>query len=84
MKTREELLDEGYLCRKDVKILLKVSREVADKMFDDAHQYELEKYGHQGMYYFGSKVMLESVLAVTHKSYNLLRKQIKSSDSPAK
>lgn len=84
MKTREELLAGGYLCRKDIKILLNVSREVADKMFDDAHQYELEKYGRQGMYYFGSKVMLESVLAVTHKSYNLLRKQIKSSDSPAK
>ena len=84
MKSREEVLAAGYLCRKDIRILLNVSREVADKMFDDAHQYELGKYGHQGMYYFGSKVMLESVLAVTHKSYNLLQKQIKSSDSPAK
>lgn len=84
MKTREDLLGEGWLCRRDIKILLKASREKADEIFRDAHQYELEKYGRKGMYYFDSKVMLESVLAVTHKSYNMLAKQIKSSDSPAK
>ncbi|MBR3278282.1 MAG: hypothetical protein IKG01_05145 [Lachnospiraceae bacterium] len=84
MKTREELLAGGYLCRKDIKILLNVSREVADKMFDDAQRYELEKVGRDRMYYYGRKVAIESVLAVTGKSYNMLAKQIKSSDSPAK
>ena len=84
MKTREELLAGGYLCRKDIKILLNVSREVADKMFDDAQRYELEKVGRDRMYYYGRKVSLEAVLAVTGKSFNMLAKQIKSSDSPAK
>lgn len=84
MKSREEVLTSGYLCKKDIRILLKVSREVADKMFDDAHQYELEKYGRRGMYYYGKKVSIEAVLAVTGKSFNMLAKQIKSSDSPAK
>lgn len=84
MKTREELLAGGYLCRKDIKILLNVSREVADKMFDDAHQHDLETVGRPRMYYYGRKVSLEAVLAVTGKSFNMLAKQIKSSDSPAK
>lgn len=84
MKTREDLLGEGWLCRKDIKILLKASREKADEIFRDAHQYELEKYGRRRMYYYGRKVSLEAVLAVTGKSFNMLAKQIKSSDSPAK
>ena len=84
MKSREEVLAAGYLCKKDIRILLNVSREVADKMFDDAHQYELKKYGRRGMYYYGKKVSIEAVLAVTGKSFNMLAKQIKSSDSPAK
>jgi len=84
MKTREDLLGEGWLCRKDIKILLKASREKADEIFRDAHQYELEKYGRPRMYYYGRKVSLEAVLAVTGKSFNMLAKQIKSSDSPAK
>lgn len=83
MKTREDLLGEGWLCRKDIKILLKASREKADEIFRDAHQYELEKYGRRGMYYYGKKVSIEAVLAVTGKSFNMLAKQIKSSQSPA-
>lgn len=83
MKTREDVLAGGYLCKKDIKILLEVSREVADAIFQDAHRYELEKVGRDRMYYYGRKVAIESVLAVTGKSYNLLKKQIKSSQSPA-
>ena len=84
MKSREEVLTGGYLCKKDIRILLNVSREVANRIFRDAHQHDLDTVGRDRMYYYGRKVSLEAVLAVTGKSFSMLAKQIKSSDSPAK
>lgn len=84
MKTREDILGEDWLYKSDIEKLLKVSREVARDIFQNAHQHDLDTVGRQRMYYYGRKVSLEAVLAVTGKSFNMLAKQIKSSDSPAK
>lgn len=84
MKTREDILGEDWLYKSDIEKLLKVSRGVARDIFQNAHQHDLNTVGRQRMYYYGRKVSLEAVLAVTGKSFNMLAKQIKSSDSPAK
>ena len=84
MKTREDILGEDWLYKSDIEKLLKVSRGVARDIFQNAHQHDLNTVGRDRMYYYGRKVSLEAVLAVTGKSFNMLAKQIKSSDSPAK
>ena len=84
MKTREDILGEDWLYKSDIEKLLKVSRGVARDIFQNAHQHDLNTVGRDRMYYSGRKVSLEAVLAVTGKSFNMLAKQIKSSDSPSK
>ena len=80
----QHLTLNGTMTHQYAEKLLKVSRGVARDIFQNAHQHDLNTVGRQRMYYYGRKVSLEAVLAVTGKSFNMLAKQIKSSDSPAK
>lgn len=84
MKTRESLLAQTHLCKSENKLLFGVGKSVASAVFDVAHQTDLAQLGRPRMFYYGKKVSIEAVLAVTGKSFNMLAKQIKSSDSPAK
>lgn len=81
MKTREQVLGQSYLTIKDVQRLLGVSWRAAKKAYtlaDDLDDEELGRFRIEPR-----KVRIKSVLHVTGTNYNLLQKQIKSSQSPA-
>lgn len=78
MKTRKELLTEAFICKSEIKRLLNVSTSVASKVFDVAHQIDLQELGRSRMFYYGKKVRLKTVMKVMGIDFNLLSKQIKS------
>ena len=78
---REELLNETYLSRKDIKILLgkNTSRQDAERIFKEADRIESQMRFRAKP----NKVMMQTVLKVTEISWDLLRKQIKNADALA-
>ena len=50
MKTPEERAREEYYTRKDIMIVLKVSRDVAERIFQNAHKRDEESLGPRFMY----------------------------------
>lgn len=80
-KTRLEVFQQGYLNISDIAILLKRPWVKAKKIYllaDDLDDEELGRFRIEP-----HKVRIKSVLHVTGTNYNLLQKQIKSSQSPA-
>lgn len=74
---REELLNEPYLNRKQIKILFRVSRQTADRIYSQADKIDSQmKYRCEP-----NKVRMESVLKVQEKSWDLLQKQIKNAEA---
>lgn len=84
MKTRAELLEEDYLCKKDIQILFRMSRTKAEQAFWAAHQRDEEQLGRSRMYYYGKKVSLKSALWAAGTDLNFMQKQIKGGATPAK
>lgn len=79
--TREEVLNKPYLNKTDIRILLDVSRQVAETIYNLADSIDNE------MTYrvYPTKVRMQSVLKVTEINWNLLQKQIKAdADTSAK
>lgn len=84
MKTREDLIQENWLCRSDIMTLFKINRSGAEKIFTLAHQRDEEKLGRARMHYYGRKVSLKSAIWASGSDFNMLLKQIKSGTTPAK
>ncbi len=74
LKTGEELLGESFLCKAELKRLLGLSTDGTRVVYDRAIKLDAEK-GRD--YEAPKKVSMESILAVTHLSYDLLVKQTK-------
>ncbi len=75
--TREELLNEPYLNKKQIERLLKVSREDAVRIYEQADQLDSQLPFRP----YTKIVRMESVLKVTGKNYDLLLKQIKNAEA---
>ena len=84
MKTPEERACEEYYTRKDIKVVLKVGRDVAERIFQNAHKRDEETLGARFMYYPQKKVRRESVLWATGKSLDSIMKALKNGATPAK
>ena len=72
-------MSETYLSRTDIKVLLNVSRRVAENIFLQADMLDNE----MEFRVYPTKVRMQSVLKVTNISWNLLQKQIKNADAIA-
>lgn len=72
-------MNETYLSRTDIKVLLNVSRRVAENIFLQADMLDNET----DFRVYPTKVRMQSVLKVTNISWNLLQKQIKNADALA-
>lgn len=77
--TREELLNEPYLNKKQIERLLKVGRADAVRIYEQADQLDSQLLFRP----YTKIVRIESVLKVTGKNYDLLLKQIKNADALA-
>lgn len=75
--TREELLNEPYLNRKQIKILFHVGRQTADRIYSQADKIDSQ----MRFRCEPNKVRMESVLKVQEKSWDLLQKQIKNAEA---
>lgn len=84
MKTPEERAREEYYTRKDIQVVLKVSRDVAERIFQNAHTRDEEILGARGMYYPQKKVRREAVLWATGKRLEDILKAQKNGATPAK
>ena len=84
MKTREERALEEWLTKRDIMIVFKVSRDVAARIFQSAHDRDEETKGRARMYYYGKKVSMESVCWATGKTYSSIITKIKNGATPAK
>lgn len=77
-KTRTQLLGESYLNKKDIQTLFKVSRILAKKTFDKAKEMEVNLKGDYILY--ENKVPIKMVLKLLNIDFNLLLKQVKSTE----
>ena len=73
------MLNEHYLNRKQIKILFHVSRDTADRIYNQADKIDSQ----MRFRCEPNKVRMESVLKVQEKSWDLLQKQIKNADALA-
>lgn len=74
LKTDTELLGETFLCKAEVRRLIGLSADGANTVYDRAMKLDRES-GRD--YEAPKKVSMQSILAVTHISYELLVKQTK-------
>ena len=74
---RKQILSKTYLSRKDIKLLFDISRQVAERIYNQADQIDAQMLFRA----YPNKVRMESVLTVTEKSFDLLQKQIKNADA---
>lgn len=72
-------MNEPYLNRKQIKILFRVSRQTADRIYNQADKIDSQ----MRFRCEPNKVRMESVLKVQEKSWDLLQKQIKNADALA-
>ena len=78
-RKREELANESYLSRKDIKVLFRVSRQVADRIYNQADSIDSQMRFRA----CPNKVRMQTVLKVQEISWDLLLKQIKNADALA-
>ena len=84
MKTPEERAREEYYTRKDIMIVLKVSRDAAERIFQNAYKRDEETLGPRFMYYPNKKVTREAALWATGKKLKDILEAQKSGATPAK
>lgn len=73
-RKREELANESYLSRKDIKVLFRVSRQVADRIYNQSDEID----SRMRFRAYPNKVRMQTVLKVQEISWDLLLKQIKA------
>ena len=76
-KTREVLLKEVYLNRTEIKLLFSVSRQVANRIYNQADQIDSQMRFRA----YPNKVRMQSVLAAQEISMDMLMEQIKNADA---
>ena len=72
MKTRDEVLEQVYLNKTDIAILLGITRAKAGKLFDLAKEVEFNQFSP-----YESKVRMNTVLGVAGITFSQLERQIK-------
>lgn len=75
MKSEAEILQQRYLNKRDIQVLLQVSRRTADKYFKIARQMDEDEL--QDRVIEENRARTSSVLKVSGMDYDLLMKQIK-------
>lgn len=73
------MLNEPYLNKRQIEILLKVSREVAGRIYNQADMIDDQMKFRA----YPNKVRMQTVLNVQELDYELLKAQIKNADALA-
>lgn len=71
------MLNEPYLNKRQIEILLKVSREVAGRIYNQADMIDDQMKFRA----YPNKVRMQTVLNVQELDYELLKAQIKNADA---
>lgn len=74
-KSREEVLGQAYLNRRDIQKLLALPYRQASKIYDHAMEIDKEKLKYR---IYDTKVRMQSVLEVSGVSLSMLTRQIQT------
>ena len=75
--SREDILNKPYLNRTDIKMLLDVPRQVAERIYNQADTIDSQMKFRA----YPNKVRMQTVLNVQELDYELLKAQIKNADA---
>ena len=74
-KTREEISNQFYLCKRDIRNLFRISDKRTDRIFKLAEKIDIDELGDYRVEPL--KVRMTSVCKVTGISLNLMKQQAK-------